>query len=136
MSAEAEFRLPSLGAEVPQLNGRWTVGAFVPAEWVNLGVAVAQRTGGLVAPAIQEADTLAVDDLMGTLRDVVRPRAGRLRGSEMTDGTLTVTNPATGAWKRCAAPSTRRRCAGRVRPGGAAAVGRRGRAHRPAGRHL
>ena len=75
MSAEAEFRLPSLGAEVPQLNGRWTVGAFVPAEWVNLGVAVAPRTGGLVALAIQEADTPSPSTISwarcGTLSDLV-----------------------------------------------------------------
>jgi pyruvate dehydrogenase E2 component (dihydrolipoamide acetyltransferase) len=49
--------------------------------------------GGLVAPAIHDADTLAVDVLMQQLRDLVsRARAGRLQRSEMADPTLTVTN--------------------------------------------
>jgi pyruvate dehydrogenase E2 component (dihydrolipoamide acetyltransferase) len=79
--------------KVPQLNGSWVDDAFVPAERVNLGVAVSLRTGGLVAPAILDADRLDVDALMSALRDVVgRARSGRLRRAEMTEGTLTVTN--------------------------------------------
>jgi pyruvate dehydrogenase E2 component (dihydrolipoamide acetyltransferase) len=47
----------------------------------------------MVAPAIHDADTLTVADLMARLRDLVtRARTGRLRGSEMTDPTITVTN--------------------------------------------
>lgn len=78
---------------VPQLNGWWTEGSFVAAEHVHLGVAVSLRSGGLIAPAIHDADTLTLDELMAALRDVVtRARGGRLRGSEMSDGTITVTN--------------------------------------------
>jgi pyruvate dehydrogenase E2 component (dihydrolipoamide acetyltransferase) len=78
---------------VPSINGFWVEDAFVPAEHVHLGVAVALRQGGLIAPAIHDADLLTVDELMAALRDLVtRARGGRLRGSEMTDGTLTVTN--------------------------------------------
>jgi pyruvate dehydrogenase E2 component (dihydrolipoamide acetyltransferase) len=79
--------------EVPQLNGFWTGDHFVPAGHVHLGVAISLRGGGMVAPAIHDADTLAVGDLMASLRDLVtRAREGRLRGSEMTDSTITVTN--------------------------------------------
>jgi pyruvate dehydrogenase E2 component (dihydrolipoamide acetyltransferase) len=77
----------------PELNGFWVDDAFVPGAGVHLGVAVSLRGGGLVAPAIHDADTLALGALMAAVRDLVgRARAGRLRGSEMTDPTLTVTN--------------------------------------------
>lgn len=80
-------------AEHGPLNGFWIDDRFEPSEQVHLGVAVSLRGGGLVAPAIHDADRLTVDDLMARLRDLVgRARAGRLRGSEMTDPTITVSN--------------------------------------------
>jgi pyruvate dehydrogenase E2 component (dihydrolipoamide acetyltransferase) len=79
--------------EVPRLNGFWRDERFIPAEHVHLGVAISLRNAGMVAPAIHDADTLSVADLMARLRDLVaRARSGRLRGSEMTDPTITVTN--------------------------------------------
>jgi pyruvate dehydrogenase E2 component (dihydrolipoamide acetyltransferase) len=78
--------------EVPALNGFWD-GSFRPAPAVHLGVAVSLRGGGLIAPAIHDADLLTLDELMAALRDLVgRVRTGRLRSSEMSDPTLTVTN--------------------------------------------
>jgi pyruvate dehydrogenase E2 component (dihydrolipoamide acetyltransferase) len=78
--------------QVPSLNGFWDDG-FQPATGIHLGVAVSLRGGGLVAPAIHDADALSLDELMAALRDLVeRARAGRLRSSEMSDPTLTVTN--------------------------------------------
>jgi pyruvate dehydrogenase E2 component (dihydrolipoamide acetyltransferase) len=54
---------------------------------------VALRQGGLVAPAIHDADTLPMDVLMERLRDLVgRARGGRLQRAEMADSTITVTN--------------------------------------------
>ncbi|MGR6998216.1 2-oxo acid dehydrogenase subunit E2 [Yinghuangia aomiensis] len=44
---------------------------------MHLGVAVSLRDGGLVAPAIHDADRLSVPELMAALKDVVRPRAFR-----------------------------------------------------------
>jgi pyruvate dehydrogenase E2 component (dihydrolipoamide acetyltransferase) len=79
--------------KVPEVNGFYTDGAFHPSEPVHLGVAVSLRGGGLVAPAIHDADQRSLDDLMASLKDVVsRARAGRLKGSEMSDPTITVTN--------------------------------------------
>ncbi len=79
--------------DIPEVNGFFTDGVFRPSSSVHLGVAVALRRGGLVAPAIHDADTLAVDDLMLQLRDLVsRARAGRLQRAEMADPTITVTN--------------------------------------------
>ncbi len=78
--------------EVPALNGHYDEEA-VPAESVDLGIAISLRGGGLVAPVIRDADRLTLDALMMSLRDLVgRARAGRLRGSDVTAASLTVTN--------------------------------------------
>jgi pyruvate dehydrogenase E2 component (dihydrolipoamide acetyltransferase) len=64
-----------------------------PSPAVHLGVAISLRDGGLVAPALHDADRLALDELMRRLRDLVRrARAGSLRSSELSDPTITVTN--------------------------------------------
>jgi pyruvate dehydrogenase E2 component (dihydrolipoamide acetyltransferase) len=78
---------------VPELNGFWLDGAFAPGAGIHLGVAVSLRGGGLIAPAIHDADTLDLPTLMARMRDLVtRARAGRLRGTEMADPTITVSN--------------------------------------------
>jgi pyruvate dehydrogenase E2 component (dihydrolipoamide acetyltransferase) len=77
---------------VPAMNGHYE-GGFQPAEAVHAGVAVALRGGGLIAPAIRDAHARGLDELMAAMRDLVaRARTGRLRSSEMTDGTITVSS--------------------------------------------
>jgi pyruvate dehydrogenase E2 component (dihydrolipoamide acetyltransferase) len=79
--------------EVPEVNGTYVDGAFRPSEAVHLGVAISLRRGGLVAPALHDVDRKGLGDLMKELGDLVaRTRRGGLRSSELTDGTLTVTN--------------------------------------------
>lgn len=79
--------------EVPELNGFWVDGESRPSSVVHLGMAISMRGGGLVAPAIHDADGKSVDQLMIDLRDLVtRVRSGRLRSSEMSDPTVTFTN--------------------------------------------
>ena len=47
----------------------------------------------LIAPAILDAQTLGVDAIMAAMRDLVaRTRSGRLRNSEITQGTITKTD--------------------------------------------
>ncbi len=78
-------------AKVSEVNGHYGPGGFSPSETVHAGVAVALRGGGLIAPAIRDAQTLSLDQLMAKMKDVVaRARTGRLRSSEMTDGTITI----------------------------------------------
>jgi len=78
---------------VPALNGFWLDDQFSPGGRVHLGVAISLRGGGLVTPAVHDAADLPPLELMNRLRDLVtRARAGRLRGSELTDATITVTN--------------------------------------------
>lgn len=78
---------------LPEFNGYCIDGAFRPAEGIHIGTAVVIRGGGLVAPAIHNADRLTMDEVMSGLRDVVaRARSGRLRSSELADSTITVTS--------------------------------------------
>ena len=78
--------------DVPELNGYWIDG-HQPREGVHIGFAISLRQGGLIAPAIHDADLKSLDELMEGLRDlIIRTRAGRLRSSEMTDATITMTN--------------------------------------------
>jgi pyruvate dehydrogenase E2 component (dihydrolipoamide acetyltransferase) len=79
--------------EYGDLNGYWIDDAFQPGEGIHLGVAINLRRGGLLAPAIRDADQLTLDELMAALRDLVaRTRSAGLRGSELTDPTITVSN--------------------------------------------
>lgn len=79
--------------KVPELNGHFIDGLFRPSNDVQLGVAISLRNGGLVAPAIKNADQKNLDELMHDLMDLIkRARGGKLLGSEITDQTITVTN--------------------------------------------
>lgn len=76
-----------------EMNGSFRDGVFQPASAIHLGVAVSLRRGGLVAPALHDADAKPLPQLMRELADLVqRTRAGTLRSSEMADPTITVTN--------------------------------------------
>lgn len=79
--------------EAPDLNAEWQDGRIERRADINVGMAVSLRGGGLVAPALLKADERTVDDLMSGFRDLVqRARSGKLLGSELTGGTITITN--------------------------------------------
>jgi len=78
---------------VPELNGFWRNGRAEPSRSIHVGVAISLRGGGLVAPAVHDADQCDLDELMRRLQDLTRrARAGSLKSSEMTDPTITVTS--------------------------------------------
>ncbi len=78
---------------VPELNALWKDGAAVRSERIHIGAAISLRQGGLVAPALHDADRLTLSELMQNFQDLVkRARAGSLRSSEMSDPTITVTS--------------------------------------------
>jgi pyruvate dehydrogenase E2 component (dihydrolipoamide acetyltransferase) len=80
-------------ATVPEVNGHYEDGEFHPSTTVNIGVAVSLRDGGLVTPALQDTANKTLTELMGDLRDIVqRARSARLRATEMTNATITITN--------------------------------------------
>jgi pyruvate dehydrogenase E2 component (dihydrolipoamide acetyltransferase) len=79
--------------EVPELNGYWLDDHLQVKAEIHIGFAVALRQGGLLSPALHNVDKLSLGELMQVMGDLIeRTRAGRLRSSEMTDATVSVTN--------------------------------------------
>jgi pyruvate dehydrogenase E2 component (dihydrolipoamide acetyltransferase) len=77
----------------PELNGFWIDDGFKAGEGIHIGVAISLRQGGLINPAIHDVDKRNLDELMENMLDLVnRARTGHLRSSELSDGTITVTN--------------------------------------------
>ncbi len=71
--------------EFPELAGGATQ--------MHVGLAVSLRDGGLVNPAIHDADLGGLAELMAKIRDVTqRARSGGLRASELADAVITVTS--------------------------------------------
>ncbi|TNF12857.1 MAG: 2-oxo acid dehydrogenase subunit E2 [Rhodobacteraceae bacterium] len=76
--------------EEKAVNGHYGADGFIPSAAIHLGLAIALRGGGLVAPAILDADKKSLRELMEAMRDLtMRARAGRLKSSEMSMATLT-----------------------------------------------
>ena len=79
--------------QVPELNAVWRGPEAVSQADIHVGVAVALRGSGLIAPALHHADQRPLSELMRSFQDLVkRARAGTLRSSELTDPTITVTS--------------------------------------------
>ena len=79
--------------EVPELNGVWLDDRLQMSREVHLGVGIALRGGGLVAPAIRDAQDKTIPEMMAAMSDLVRrARAGSLRSAELSEATVTVTN--------------------------------------------
>jgi len=79
--------------EVPELNGFWIDGAHQVSEAIHIGFAINLRQGGLITPAIHDADMKSFDELREAMNDLIlRTRGNRLRSSELTDATITFTS--------------------------------------------
>lgn len=80
-------------AEVPELNGFWVDDQFRPQSSVHLGFAVGLKKGGLLVPALRDAEKKNLDELMAALADLIeRARRGRLHSSELGEATITLTS--------------------------------------------
>jgi pyruvate dehydrogenase E2 component (dihydrolipoamide acetyltransferase) len=79
--------------QVPELNGHFLDDRPVRNAEVKMGIGIALRGGGLIAPALALPDTLSLTEIMQRLSDLVaRVRGGRLRSSELTEATVTLSN--------------------------------------------
>jgi pyruvate dehydrogenase E2 component (dihydrolipoamide acetyltransferase) len=79
--------------EVPEMNGYFVDGALRASELVHVGVAIALRQGGLVAPALHDVDRKPLVQVMKEMLDLTkRVRGGIIRSSEIADATITVTS--------------------------------------------
>ena len=78
----------------PKFNGFYAEpDGFMPSAAIHIGSAIAIRGGGLASPAIHDCDKLGADEMMARLRDLAaRAREGRLRSSELSDTTITVSS--------------------------------------------
>ena len=79
--------------DVQGFSGFYRDGRYEPSPSVHVGVAVALRGGGLVAPAIMDTADKPLPALMEEFRQLVmRARAGRLRASELAAPSIIVTS--------------------------------------------
>jgi pyruvate dehydrogenase E2 component (dihydrolipoamide acetyltransferase) len=79
-------------SEHPRFNSIWTADGLLEVADVNLGIAITLDEG-LLAPALLGASALDLAELAQALHDLVdRARSGKLRPSEMTDATFTLSN--------------------------------------------
>jgi pyruvate dehydrogenase E2 component (dihydrolipoamide acetyltransferase) len=78
--------------DYPDLNAVWEDGLQQKKE-INIGFVVSLRGGGIIVPAIHNADLKSVEEIMEALNDIIpRARAMKLRSSELSDSTITITN--------------------------------------------
>jgi pyruvate dehydrogenase E2 component (dihydrolipoamide acetyltransferase) len=78
--------------DFPELNAVWQNGLQIKKE-IHIGFVVSLRNGGIIVPAIHNADLKSLDEIMASLNDIIpRARALKLRSSELSDATITVTN--------------------------------------------
>lgn len=78
----------------PEVNSRWDEASneIVQAEYVHLGMAAATPRG-LLVPVIRDADGMTLGDLADAIRQLAETaRAGRTAPSDLSGGTITVTN--------------------------------------------
>lgn len=78
--------------DFPDLNAVWENG-LQPKKEINIGFVVSLRDGGIIVPALHQANVKTVDEIMAALNDIIpRARALKLRSSELSDSTITITN--------------------------------------------
>ena len=78
--------------KVPEVNAYWENDLHLK-EAINIGFAVSLRQGGVVIPAIQNAAQKSLPELMLLLTDLIpRAKALKLRSSELSESTITLTN--------------------------------------------
>ncbi len=80
-------------AEVPELNGYWNDGRLQVQESIHIGFTISLRRGGLVIPALMNADIKSLDEIREEFVDMVmRAREGRLKTGEIGSATFTITS--------------------------------------------
>jgi pyruvate dehydrogenase E2 component (dihydrolipoamide acetyltransferase) len=78
--------------EFPDLNAVWEKG-LQPKKNINIGFVISLRSGGVIVPAIHRVETKNIDEIMENLNDIIpRARVLKLRSSELSDSTITITN--------------------------------------------
>jgi len=77
----------------PEFNGFYINDEYKPSPKIHMGIAVSLRDGGLIAPAILNTEQQSLAEIMSNMIDLVsRARAGKLKGAEISDSSITITN--------------------------------------------
>lgn len=78
--------------DFPNLNASWDNGLQLKKE-INIGFVVSLRGGGIIVPTIHNANLKNTSEIMEALNDIIpRARAMKLRSSDLSDSTITITN--------------------------------------------
>ncbi len=78
---------------VPEANGRWTDEALLLNEQIDIGVATALESRGLVVPVIRNVAGLDLFGIAASLGELVgRAREDRLTPADLRGGTFTISN--------------------------------------------
>ena len=81
---------------VPLANSSWQEESIKIHQQINLGMAVALESGGLIVPVIKNADELSLTGIARAVTDLAqRARDGELKPDEVQGGTFTLTNHGT-----------------------------------------
>jgi pyruvate dehydrogenase E2 component (dihydrolipoamide acetyltransferase) len=76
-----------------EFNGYYIKDEYKPSDAIHIGMAISLREGGLIAPALLNADKMTLNEIMHSLTDLVtRARSGKLKAAEISDSTITITN--------------------------------------------
>lgn len=79
--------------EVPEANSRWQDDGLVVFDDINVGIATALGSGGLIVPVIAKAQHLDLFGIAGRLQDLTeRARNAALDPREVQNGTFTISN--------------------------------------------
>jgi pyruvate dehydrogenase E2 component (dihydrolipoamide acetyltransferase) len=77
----------------PELNGYYRGDRFEPVSAIHAGIAISLRGGGLIAPALLDANAKGLTQIMQEMTDLVRrARSYSLKSSELSNATVTITN--------------------------------------------
>jgi len=78
---------------VPEANSRWHDDALEIFDDINIGIATALVSGGLIVPVIMKAQERDLFGIAERLQDItVRAREGRLDPKDVQNGTFTISN--------------------------------------------
>ncbi len=78
---------------VPEANSRWHDDALEVLDDVNIGIATALGSGGLIVPVIPKAQDFDLFGIAERLQDITeRARTGKLDARDVQNGTFTISN--------------------------------------------
>jgi pyruvate dehydrogenase E2 component (dihydrolipoamide acetyltransferase) len=93
MPAILVYAVTSALKEHPDMNGYFTDGKFIAHTEKNVGMAISLKSGGVISPALLEAQTKNLFEINAALKDLIqRAREGKLKTTELSQGTITITN--------------------------------------------